>query len=141
MLIIEMVVDAQQYGGFVPVLYDVLTELGVPTEPIRYACRGEARPDGQLQGHIVINLTVPASATLPGVAAFQELSIETSIVNCVQAVTRQALRHMVQDAWEHIQGGRFRLLPRALDLTYVEGATVHVLAVDQLAQEETDPCL
>ena len=102
MLIIEMVVDAQQYGGFVPVLYDVLTELGVPTEPIRYACRGEARPDGQLQGHIVINLTVPASATLPGVAAFQELSIETSVVNCVQAVTRQALRHMVQDAWEHI---------------------------------------
>ena len=87
MLIVEMAVDAQQYGGFVPLLYDVLTELGVPTEPIRYVCRGEAGPDGQLQGHIVINLTVPASTTLPGVAAFQELSIETSVANCVQAVT------------------------------------------------------
>jgi len=141
MLIIEMVVDAQQYGGFVPMLYDVLTELGVPTEPIRYVCRGEAGPDGQLQGHIVINLTVPASATLPGVAAFQELSIETSVVNCVQAVTRQALCHMVQDTWEHIQGGWFRLLPHVLDLTYVEGATVRVLAADQLDQGETDPCL
>ena len=141
MLIVEMAVDAQQYGGFVPLLYDVLTELGVPTEPIRYVCRGEAGPDGQLQGHIVINLTVPASTTLPGVAAFQELAIETSVANCVQAATRQALRHVVQDTWEHIQGGRFRLLPRVLDLTYVEGATVRVLAADQLAQEETDPCL
>ena len=103
MLIVEMVVDAQQYGGFVPMLYDVLTELGVPTEPIGYVCRGEAGPDGQLQGHIVINLTVPASTTLPGVAAFQELSIETSVANCVQAVTCQALRHVVQDSWEHIQ--------------------------------------
>jgi len=56
-------------------------------------------------------------------------------------VTRQALRHVVQDTWEHIQGGRFCLLPRVLDLTYVEGATVRVLAADQLAQEETDSCL
>jgi len=141
MLIVEMVVDAQHYGAFVPMLYDVLIELGVPTEPIRYICRGEAGPDGQLQGHIVINLTVRASATLLGVAAFQELSIETSVANCVQAVTRQALCHVVQDTWEHIQGGRFCLLPRILDLTYVEGATVRVLAADQIAQEEADPCL
>jgi len=67
---VSLIDTLDKYGGFVPMLYDVLTELGIPTEPIHYVCRGEAGPDGQLQGHIVINPTVPASATLPLVAAF-----------------------------------------------------------------------
>jgi hypothetical protein len=50
-------------------LYDILDELGVPTEQVEYVCRGKPRPDG-LQGHIVIHLRVPTSKTLLELQAF-----------------------------------------------------------------------
>ena len=46
-------------------LYDILEELGVPTEQVEYVCRGEPGPDG-LQDHIVIHLRVPTSETVGG---------------------------------------------------------------------------
>ena len=63
-------------------LYDVVEELGVPTEQVEYVCYGEPGPD-ELQGDIVIHLSVPVSETLPELHAFQELQVETSIAACV----------------------------------------------------------
>jgi len=50
-------------------LYDILAELGVPTEQIEYVCQGEPR-NNELEGHIVIHLKVLASTTLPEMHAF-----------------------------------------------------------------------
>ena len=50
-------------------LYDILEELGVPTEQVDYVCHDEPGPNG-LQGHIVIHLMVPASETLQELHAF-----------------------------------------------------------------------
>ena len=43
---VELLVDGMSYRGFSKMLYDVLEELGVPTEQIEYICHGEPRPDG-----------------------------------------------------------------------------------------------
>jgi hypothetical protein len=53
-------------------LYDVLDELGVPTEWIEYVYRGEPRSDG-LQGHIVVHLKVPTNEFIPELHAFEDL--------------------------------------------------------------------
>ena len=66
---VELPVDGLSYQGFAQMLYDVLEELGVPTEHVEYVYRGEPRPDG-LQGHIIIHLRVPSSETLPELHAF-----------------------------------------------------------------------
>ena len=52
---IELLFDGGSYGGFALLLCEVLEELGVPTEQIKYVCHGEVGPEG-LQGHIVIHL-------------------------------------------------------------------------------------
>ena len=66
---VELPIDGLSYRGFAQMLYDVLEELGVPTEWIRYVYRGELGPDG-LQGHIIIHLRVPTSETLPELHTF-----------------------------------------------------------------------
>ena len=45
-LVVELPVDSLSYRDFAQMLYDVLEELGVPTEQIEYVCRGETGPDG-----------------------------------------------------------------------------------------------
>ena len=65
----ELPIDGLSYRGFAQMLYDVLEELGVPTEQVEYIYHGEAGPDG-LQGHIIIHFRVPASKTLPELHAF-----------------------------------------------------------------------
>jgi hypothetical protein len=42
---IELFVDGLSYLGFTRMLYDVLDELGVPTERIEYVYRGKPGPD------------------------------------------------------------------------------------------------
>jgi hypothetical protein len=69
---IELPVDGLSYSGFAQMMYDVLDELGVPTEWIEYICRGEPGLDG-LQGHIVVHLKVPASKFMPELHTFEEL--------------------------------------------------------------------
>jgi hypothetical protein len=76
---IELVVDARDYRGFAMILYGVLDSLGVPTERITCMCRGEAGPDGLLQGHVVVHLWVPTSAYVPVLHAFEEVAVETSV--------------------------------------------------------------
>jgi hypothetical protein len=43
---VELFVDGLSYLGFTQMLYDVLDELGVPTERIEYVCQGKPGPDG-----------------------------------------------------------------------------------------------
>jgi hypothetical protein len=83
----ELPVDGLAYRGFTTILYDVLDSLGVPTEQIKYVCRGEPRPDG-FKGHIVVHLKVPASEFVP----------------------------VLRDAHDYLKTGPYRLLPAALDL-------------------------
>ena len=66
---VELPVDGLSYWGCAQMLYDVLEELGVPTEQVEYVRRGEQGPDG-LQGHIIVHLRVPTSETLPKLHAF-----------------------------------------------------------------------
>jgi hypothetical protein len=42
---VELSVDGLSYRGFAQILYDVLDKLGVPTEQVKYICRGEPRPN------------------------------------------------------------------------------------------------
>ena len=42
---VELPIDGLSYKGFAQMLYDVLEELGVPTEQVEYVCRGEPRLD------------------------------------------------------------------------------------------------
>ena len=107
---VELPVDGLSYRCFAQILYDILEELGVPTEQIKYVCRGEPGPDG-LQGHIVIHLRVPVSETLPELHAFNELKVKTSVEACVQSVSRLTLRRVMRDAHEHLKNGLYRLLP------------------------------
>ena len=44
--IVELRVDGLIYKGFAQVLYDVLKELGVPTEQVKYVYHGKPGPDG-----------------------------------------------------------------------------------------------
>jgi hypothetical protein len=89
--LVELAVDARDYRGFATILYEVLDSLGVPTERITCVCRGEAGPDGLLQGHVVVHLWIPASAYVPVLHAFEEVAVETSVTACVQSVSRTAL--------------------------------------------------
>ena len=57
------------YRGFAQILYDVLEEVGVPTEQIEYVYRGDLGLNG-LQGHIIIHLKVPMGETLLELHAF-----------------------------------------------------------------------
>ena len=66
---VELPINGLSYWGFAQMLYNVLEELGVPTEQVEYVCCGEPGPDG-LQGHFVIHLRVPTSETLPKLHAF-----------------------------------------------------------------------
>jgi hypothetical protein len=43
---LELPVDGLSYCGFAQMLYDILDELCVLTEQIKYVCRGEPGPDG-----------------------------------------------------------------------------------------------
>ena len=43
---VELPVDSLSYWGFAQMLYDVLEELGVPTEQVKYVYHGEPGPDG-----------------------------------------------------------------------------------------------
>jgi hypothetical protein len=43
---VELPIDGLSYRGFAQMLYDVLDELGVPTEQIEYVCWGEPGPNG-----------------------------------------------------------------------------------------------
>ena len=43
---VELLIDGLSYGGFSKMLYDILEELGVPTEQIEYIYHGEPGPDG-----------------------------------------------------------------------------------------------
>ena len=61
---VELKIDGESCGGFAQMLREVLQELGVRTELIEYVCQGEQGPDG-LQGHIIINIKVPASEAMP----------------------------------------------------------------------------
>jgi hypothetical protein len=58
-------------------------------------CRGEAGPDGLLQGHVVIHLWIPASTYVPMLHTFEEVAVETSIAVCVQSVSRIDLRSVM----------------------------------------------
>jgi hypothetical protein len=116
---VEHAVDARDYRGFATILFRVLDSLGVPTERITCVCRGEARLDGLLQGHVVIHLWVPASAYVPVLHAFEEVAMETSIAACVQSVSRTALRSVMRDTHDYLQIGPYHLLPHALDLNQV----------------------
>jgi hypothetical protein len=80
----------------------MLDSLGVPTERITCVCRGEAGPDGLLQGHIVIHLWVPASAYVPVLHTFEEVAVETSVVACVQSVLCTALRRVMHDTHDYL---------------------------------------
>jgi hypothetical protein len=42
---VDLPIDGLSYHGFAQMLYDILNELGVPTEQTEYVCRGEPRPD------------------------------------------------------------------------------------------------
>jgi hypothetical protein len=66
-------------------------------------CRGEAGPDGLLQGHVVIHLLVPTSTYVPVLHAFMEVAMETSVAACVQSVLRMALCSMMRDAHDYLQ--------------------------------------
>ena len=134
----ERPVGLETYGGFAPVLFDVLGTLGVHTDDVEYVCRGLPGPNG-LQGHTVIVLRVPASTTIPGLRAFRDMEVETSVDACVQAVCRTALRHVCRDAYEHLKDGPYRLLPRALDPA--KSVRKQVAAADRAASAVEDPCL
>jgi hypothetical protein len=114
--LVELAVDARDYCGFATILYGVLDSLGVPTERILCMCRGEAGPDGLLQGHVVVHLWVPASAYVPALHAFEEVAVETSVAACMQSVSRTALRSVMRDVHDYLETGPYRLLPRALKL-------------------------
>jgi hypothetical protein len=43
---VELPVNGLSYWGFAQMLYDVLDELGVPTEQVEYVCCGKPGPDG-----------------------------------------------------------------------------------------------
>jgi hypothetical protein len=86
--LVELAVDARDYRGFAMILYGVLDSLGVPTEGITCVCQGEARPNGLLQGHVIIHIWVPASAYVPVLHAFEEVGVETSVAACVLSVSR-----------------------------------------------------
>jgi hypothetical protein len=54
--LVELAIEARDHRGFAMILYGVLDSLGVPTERIMCVCRGEARLDELLQGHVVVHL-------------------------------------------------------------------------------------
>jgi hypothetical protein len=108
--IVELPVDGLAYRGFAMILYDILDLLGVPTEKIKYMCRGEPRPDG-FKGHIVVHLKVPASKFVPVLRAFETLEVENSIASCVQSVSRTALCRVMRDTHDYLKTGPYRLLP------------------------------
>jgi hypothetical protein len=107
---VELLIDGLSYRGFAQMLYDILDELGVPTEQIEYVCRGDPGPDG-LQGHIIMHLKVPASEFVPELHAFEELQVETSIAACVRSISCSAVRRVMRDAHEYLKRGPYRLLP------------------------------
>jgi hypothetical protein len=125
--------------GFAMILYGVLDLLGVPTERITCVCRGEARLDRLLQGHVVVHLWVPASAYVPVLHTFEEVAVETSVAACVQSISRMALRSVIRDAHDYLQTRPYRLLPRALNLNQV--TVPQDAAADDAARVEVDPCL
>lgn len=135
----ELSIDGRVYRGFALILREVLEELGVPAECLVYLCRGKPTPDGGLEGHVVINLKVPASETVPERHAFTELEVETSIDACVHSVSHSALRRVMRDAYERLKGGRFRLLPPALDLS--QSTRKQLAAIDLAVLTEKDPYL
>jgi hypothetical protein len=100
--LVELAIDARDYRGFATNLYGVLDSLGVHTERIMCVCWGEARPDGLLQGHVVIHLWVPASAYIPVLHAFEEVAVETSVATCVQSVSCTALHSVMCDAHDYL---------------------------------------
>jgi hypothetical protein len=101
------------------ILYRVLDSLGVPTKGITCVCQGEARPNGLLQGHVVVHIWVPASAYMPVLHTFEEVAVETSVAACVLSVSRMALRSVMRDVHDYLQTGPYRLLPCALNLNQV----------------------
>jgi hypothetical protein len=113
--IVELLMDRLAYRGFAMILYDVLDSLGIPTEKIKYVCRGEPGPDG-FKGHIVVHLKVPASEFIPVLCAFETLEVENPIASCVQSVSRTALRSVMRDTHDYLKTGPYHLLPAALDL-------------------------
>ena len=44
--VVELPIDGLCYKGFAQVLYDILEELGVPTEQVEYICHGDLGPNG-----------------------------------------------------------------------------------------------
>jgi hypothetical protein len=113
--VVELLMDRLAYRGFAMILYDVLDSLGIPTEKIKYVCRGEPGPDG-FKGHIVVHLKVPASEFIPVLCAFETLEVENPIASCVQSVSRTALRSVMRDTHDYLKTGPYHLLPAALDL-------------------------
>jgi hypothetical protein len=137
--LVELAVDARDYRGFATILYGVLDSLGVPIERIMCVCRGEAGPDGLLQGHVVVHLWVPTSAYVPVLHAFEEVAVETSVAACVQSVSHMALHSVMRDAHDYLQTRPYRQLPRALNLNQV--TVPQDAAADYAACVEVDPCL
>jgi hypothetical protein len=114
--LVELAIDARDYRGFATILYGMLDSLDVPTERITCVCRGEARPNRLLQGHVVVHLWVPTSVYMPMLHAFEEVAVETSIVACVHSVLHTALRSVMRDAHDNLQTRPYYLLPCALNL-------------------------
>ena len=65
--------------------------------------------------------------------------METSIVACVQSVSRSTLRRVIRDAHKYLRREPYHLLPRALDLT--QSTRRQVFATEQTVYAEEGPCL
>jgi hypothetical protein len=134
----ELPVDGLAYRGFAMILYDVLDSLGVPTEQIKYVCRGEPGPDG-FKGHIMVHLKVPASKFVLVLRAFETLEVGNSIASCVQSVSRIALRSVMHDAHDYLKTGPYHLLSAALDLNRF--SEPQISTADRATRDEVNPCL
>ena len=100
--VVEMPLNGEDHTGFALALHEVLAELGVPIDQVEYIARGKLAPNSTFKGYVAIHLRVPASKTLPGVCAFAEWDMDTSIDICVQTVSSAALCTIVCNAHEYL---------------------------------------
>ena len=112
---VDVPIDGQEHGGFALLLHELLGELGVPAESIKYTCNGKLASNGQLEGFITVRVQVPASEVVPELHAFFELEVDTSIDYYVQSVSRMAMGTIMRELHECLKDGRFHQLHSALD--------------------------
>ena len=107
----KLTFNLRELGGFAQTLCRFLVMLGVLDELVKVTCTRKSAQEGGIEGPVVTSVEFPASATLPSVPAFTEMTVEDTVEEGLRAISHKALRRVMRDHYEHLKTTEFRLLP------------------------------